>query len=77
MCAKSICGVVAIVHQLQAQTLLMEILLMMNRMVGERTVQEATAAQRNNYSRLILAKNYLIEHYTDDVKIKDLEAICG
>ncbi|RTE02068.1 AraC family transcriptional regulator [Paenibacillus whitsoniae] len=66
-----------LVHQLQAQTLLMELLLMFNRLAGERSVQEASAAQRNNFTRLVLAKNHIIEHFAKEMMIKDLEAITG
>ncbi|MDR6549087.1 AraC family transcriptional regulator [Paenibacillus qinlingensis] len=34
-------------------------------------------AQRNNSTRLVLVKNYIIEHFAEEVKIKDLEALCG
>lgn len=66
-----------LVHQLHAQTLLMEMLLTFNSLAGERSVQEATPAQRNNFARLVLAKNYIIEHFAEEIKIKDLEVLSG
>lgn len=66
-----------LVHQIHAQTQLMDILLDMNRLAGERNDHTTTSAQRHNTSRMILIKNYITENYNRDIQIKDLERLSG
>jgi AraC-like DNA-binding protein len=66
-----------LVHQLHAQTLLMDILLQLNRMAGDRINDSATPSQRSNTSKMVLIRKYITEHYDRNIQICDLERLSG
>ncbi|WP_051251092.1 helix-turn-helix transcriptional regulator [Paenibacillus harenae] len=63
--------------QFRAQSLLMDILSELNRMLHDRVSDESTPTQRNNVSKMVLVKNHILQHYSDNLQIKMLEEITG
>lgn len=63
--------------QFQAQTLLMDTLSELNRLLHERARDESTAAQRNNYAKMVLVKNHILQNYRDDLQIRHFEELTG
>ncbi|MEK0313213.1 AraC family transcriptional regulator [Cohnella sp. 56] len=63
--------------QFKAQALLMDVLSELNRMLHERVRDESTAAQRHNFAKMVLVKNHILQHYRENVAIRQMEELTG
>nr|WP_217594736.1 AraC family transcriptional regulator [Cohnella sp. GbtcB17] len=63
--------------QFKAQTLLMDVLSELGSRVQERVRDESTATQRNNFAKMVLVKNHILEHYREALELRQLETLTG
>lgn len=64
-----------LIPTLQCQSLLMQILTEGSQWRNEQNAK--TDSQQKNHAKLILIKNYITDHYTEDIQHTDLEKISG
>ncbi|CAI6084950.1 helix-turn-helix domain-containing protein [Cohnella sp. JJ-181] len=63
--------------QFKAQSLLMDVLSELGRMLHERVRDESTATQRNNLAKMVLVKNHILQNYRENLQIRQLETLTG